>query len=79
MFEVPQGPIFGPLPFNIFMCNLFTILEEIDFANYVNENTPFIFETTPGNVVSSLKAILLVCLNGFQMIKCRQTLKNVIY
>ena len=79
MFGVPQGPIFGPLPVNIFMCYLFTILEEIDFAIYVNENTPFISETTAGNVVSSLKAILLVYLNGFQMIKCRQTPKNVIY
>ena len=45
-----------PLLFNIFMNNLFTILEKIDFASYVDDNTPFVSEATPENVVSFLES-----------------------
>ena len=44
------------LLFNIFMCDLFIILEEIDFASYADGNTPFVSKTTPENVVSSLES-----------------------
>ena len=40
LFGVPQRPISGPLFFNIFMCDLFIILEEINFTSHANENTP---------------------------------------
>ena len=36
------------------MCDLFIILEEIDFASYADDNVPFVSEATPENVVSSL-------------------------
>ena len=36
----------------ISMCDLFTIAEEIDFASYANDNTSFVSEVTPENVVS---------------------------
>ena len=38
------------------MCDLFIILEEIDFASYADDNTAFVFEATPENVVSSLES-----------------------
>ena len=38
---VPQGSILGPLLFNIYMCDLFMILSEYDFANYADDTTPF--------------------------------------
>ena len=38
------------------MSDLFIILEQIDFASYVDDNTPFVSEATPENVVSSLKS-----------------------
>ena len=46
----------GPLLFKIFMCDLFIILEKIDFASYADDNTPFVSEATPENVVSSLES-----------------------
>ena len=35
------------------MCNLFIILEEIDFDRYTNDNTPFVSEATCAILVSS--------------------------
>ena len=51
LFRVLQGSILGPLLFNIFMYDLFVILEEKDFASYADNNTPFVSEATPENVV----------------------------
>ena len=39
-FEVPQGSIFRPPLFNIFLCDLFFITENVDIAIYADNNTP---------------------------------------
>ena len=55
LFEVPQGSILGPLLFNIFLCDLFRIMCETDFASYADDNTPYALEDSINDVIKSLE------------------------
>ena len=41
MFRAPQGFILGRLLFDIFLCDLFLIMANIDVASYADNNTPY--------------------------------------
>ena len=56
MSGIPQGSISGPLVFSIFICDLFTILEETCFSSYADDHTLFVSEATPEKVVNSLES-----------------------
>ena len=51
LFEVPQGPLL----FNIFICDLFIMIYDININNYADDNTPFLSGGTAVNVLTSLK------------------------
>ena len=52
---VSTRSILGPLLFNIFLCDLFLIMENIDSANYADDNTPYTTGNSIEEVIQKLK------------------------
>ena len=50
LFGVPHGSILGPLLFNIFLCDPFLIMENIDIVSYADDNTLY----TTGNSIEEV-------------------------
>ena len=50
LFGIPQWSILGSLLFNIFLCDLLFIMENIDIASYTDDNTPY----TTGNSIEEV-------------------------
>ena len=55
LFGVAQVSILGPLLFNIFVSNLFSVLSDVEFASYADDNTPYVVKNNIRSIIKSLK------------------------
>ena len=65
VYGIPQGSILGPLLFNIFMCDLFFIMNDTDFASYADDNTPYAIGNSTEEVIETLEKISRYLFKGF--------------
>ena len=54
-FGVPEGSILGILFFNIFLADLFFIVNSMDIANYADDNTPYATANDIDSLIVSLE------------------------
>ena len=48
----------NPLLFNVFLCDLFPFIPNIDLVSYVDDNTPFVIGSSELEVINKIKTVV---------------------
>ena len=70
------NPFWSPYA-NIFLCDLFVHLKDIDFASYADDNTPYTEHDSIDHVISRLEETVNLFLSGFLTTRWKLTLLSV--
>ena len=68
VLRVPQRSILGPLLCNVFLADLFLILNNMDIANYADDNTPYATVNDINSLIVSLEEASKSYLPGLAII-----------
>ena len=66
IYGAPQGCNLGPLPFNIYICDMIFDITECDIASYADDNAPYNFDFSLDSAISNLEKSTNSLLNWFR-------------
>ena len=67
LYGVPQGSIIGPLLFNIYLTDLFLIINKCEIANYADDCTLYTSQSKTKNVIEALEMDAKILFNWFKI------------